>query len=60
MSEQEPHERPTRPARVGHKFQQPIVEERPQRPRQAACEHNEAAEGDISEAGDGADGQPSR
>jgi hypothetical protein len=56
MSEEEAQEPRTSPARISHEFQQPIVEELPKKTRQSACQHNDAAEGDISETEHGVDG----
>src|ERR1700727_516020 len=55
MSEQEGPEPRTPPARIRHEFQQPIVEELPRETRRPAQEHSDAAEGDSSETGRGAD-----
>lgn len=52
MRKEESEERPTRPARIGHEFQRPIVEERPQ---QAPDPPRDAASGDSSENKNGVD-----
>ncbi len=55
MSEEEPEERPTPPARIGHEFQEPIVEELPQRTPSPLREPIDAAQRDSSENKNGVD-----
>jgi hypothetical protein len=51
MSTEEPEERPAPPARIGHEFQEPIVEELPQQPLDPPGEPIDAAQGDNSKKG---------
>jgi hypothetical protein len=55
MTEEEPEERPTPPARIGHEFQEPIVEELPQRTPAPPREPIDAAQRDRSENKNGVD-----
>jgi hypothetical protein len=55
MSEEELKERPTPPARIDHEFQEPIVEELPQRTPAPLREPIDAAQGDSSENKNGVD-----
>jgi hypothetical protein len=55
MSEEESEERPTRPAWIGHEFQEPIVEELPQQTPDPPRELTDAASRDSSENKNGVD-----
>jgi hypothetical protein len=55
MSEEESEERRTPPARIGHEFQKPIVDELPRQMPDPAGQRIDAAKGDSSENKNGVD-----